>query len=156
MAENGDDKSTNLSLPGSDAAPKSEPVSFAETSVASEDNAFAPKEKQALPLASKLLIGILVVNTFGVGLWIGSQFMSRDGSDIPRKFTSGQIDPKETVLPAAPAPRATIRNLGEFTVADIAEKVAPAVVAIEVTARSSAEKTLATALDAPTPQFFFG
>jgi S1-C subfamily serine protease len=38
----------------------------------------------------------------------------------------------------------------------MAEKVAPAVVAIEVTARSSAGKPLATAIDTPGPQFFFG
>lgn len=115
-----------------------------------------PREHGRLHLSSKLLIGILVVNTFGVGIWIGSQFMSRDANDSPVKISGNQTDSKETTLPPPPLPKAGLHNLGESTVADIAEKVAPAVVAIEVTARNSAEKTLASAIESPTPQYFFG
>lgn len=114
------------------------------------------KDESGFSLSSKLLISILVVNTFGVGIWIGSQFMSRDDIESPRKPTTGQVETHETELPVAIPHKTIIRNLGESTVADIAEKVAPAVVAIEVTGRNGAEKTLAAAIDAPTPQFFFG
>lgn len=149
MAENGEDNSTKVPL-DLDAAAK--PVQIGSGESVSPQ----PGEKPHLHLSSKLLIGILIVNTFGVGLWIGSQFMSRDSDDYPRRAAAGQVDKKENALPSAPPPRATVRNLGELTVADMAEKVAPAVVAIEVTARSSAGKPLATAIDAPGPQFFFG
>lgn len=121
----------------------------------STSDLYSPDGKLPLHLSSKLLIGILVVNTFGIGIWIGSEFMPRDSNENPRS-SSSQIDTKETVLPPAPPPRETVRNLGESTVADIAEKVAPAVVTIEVTAKNPAGKTLAAAIDPPTPQFFFG
>lgn len=143
MAENGDDNSTKVSAPDSDAAAKP-----AQSGSAAD--------KPHLHLSSKLLIGILIVNTFGVGIWIGSQFMSRDNDESSRRVPTGQVDTKENTLPSAPPPRATVRNLGELTVADMAEKVAPAVVAIEVSARTSAGKPLATAIDSPGPQFFFG
>ena len=143
MAENGDDNSTKVSAPDSDVAAKPAPPG-------------SVGEKPHLHLSSKLLIGILIVNTFGVGLWIGSQFMSRDSDENPRRPPAGQFDSKENTLPSAPPPRATVRNLGELTVADMAEKVAPAVVAIEVSAKTSAEKPLASTIDTPGPQFFFG
>ncbi len=114
------------------------------------------KQTTALSLSSRLLIVILILNTFGVGLWIGSQFMSHDTQDSLRKSPQGQVDTKEVELPPAPSSHVVVRNLGENTVADIAEKVAPAVVAIEVTAKNSAERALATAIDTPAPQFFFG
>ncbi len=156
MAENGDDIASKVSA--SELLDSAKPVPVSESnSVLSEPLiAHQPREKATLHLSSKLLIGILIVNTFGIGLWIGSQFMSRDTNENFRKPPSGQIDTTVTVLPSGPPPRATVRNLGELTVADMAEKVAPAVVAIEVTARGSAEKALVSAMDAPTPQFFFG
>ncbi len=146
MAENGDDNSTKVSAPDSDAAVKPTQAG----------SALQPAEKPHLHLSSKLLIGILIVNTFGVGIWIGSQFMSRDNDEDPRKVATGQVDTKENALPSAPPPRATVRNLGELTVADMAEKVAPAVVAIEVSTGPAAGKPMATAIDTPGPQFFFG
>ncbi|HNB21381.1 MAG TPA: trypsin-like peptidase domain-containing protein, partial [Candidatus Melainabacteria bacterium] len=114
------------------------------------------KEGPGLSLSSKLLISILVVNTFGIGIWIGSQFLPRDSSESVRKPVPSQANAPETELPVAIPHKSAIRNLGESTVADIAEKVAPAVVAIEVTARNTAEKSLAAAIDSPSPQFFFG
>ncbi|MBX9952692.1 MAG: trypsin-like peptidase domain-containing protein, partial [Candidatus Obscuribacterales bacterium] len=141
MTENGDDKSINSTKP-------SQAESLADSA--------GVKDGSGLSLSSKLLISILIVNTFGVGIWIGSQFMSREQNDTPRKPVAGQLDTPETELPVAVPHKLTVRNLGESTVADIAEKVAPAVVAIEVTAKSTAEKNLAAAIDSPSPQFFFG
>lgn len=108
------------------------------------------------PVTAKLLLGILVVNTFGLGIWIGSEFFSKDDNDAVRKTGIEIKTPSSQALPSAPPPRATIHNMGEETVADIAERVAPAVVAIEVTATPSPEKAIASAIDPPTPQFFFG
>jgi S1-C subfamily serine protease len=130
------------------------PDSAEETTVNAQSTPH--REHGGLHLSSKLLIGILVVNTFGVGIWIGSQFMSKDQNDTPVRVSNGRDDSNENILPPAPPAKPEVRNLGESTVADIAEKVAPAVVAIEVTARNSAEKTLATAIESPTPQYFFG
>lgn len=141
MAENGDDKSIESSK-------ISQPESLADTA--------GIKQRSGLSLSSKLLISILVVNTFGVGIWIGSQFMSRELNDTPRKPVAGPLDMPETELPVAVPHKLAVRNLGESTVADIAEKVAPSVVAIEVTARNNAEKSVAAAIDSPSPQFFFG
>ncbi len=156
MAENGDDIASKVSASELLEPAKPAPGSASSSAIAEPVIASQPSEKPHLHLSSKLLIGILIVNTFGVGIWIGSQFMSRDTIENPRKPATGQIDSRQSVLPSGPPPRATVRNLGELTVADMAEKVAPAVVAIEVTARGSAEKALASAMDAPTPQFFFG
>ncbi len=116
-----------------------------------------PSTSKQWPVTAKLLLGILVVNTFGLGIWIGSEFFSKDDNDPVRKYSTleQKVLPGQS-LPSAPPPRATVRNMGEETVADIAERVAPAVVAIEVTARGSAEKAIASAIDPPTPQFFFG
>ncbi|PZM80679.1 MAG: serine protease [Candidatus Melainabacteria bacterium] len=162
MAENGDDnvvKATGHSgvdaVSGRDYSASSGPKD-GTNGVEIVGGQPGSKDETGFSLSSKLLISILVVNTFGVGIWIGSQFMSRDDIDSPRKPTPGQLETNEAELPVAIPHKTIIRNLGESTVADIAEKVAPAVVAIEVTGRNSAEKTLAAAIDAPTPQFFFG
>jgi S1-C subfamily serine protease len=156
MAENSDDNSINFTkASGAEtAADRVSGLSAADGSNGGEPSGV--NENGGLSLSSKLLISILIVNTFGVGIWIGSQFMSRDVNETPRKAPAGQIDAPERELPVAVPHKSPIRNLGESTVADIAEKVAPAVVSIEVTARNSAEKSLAAAIDTPSPQFFFG
>jgi S1-C subfamily serine protease len=141
MAENSDDNSINFTkASGAEtAADRVSGLSAADGSNGGEPSGV--NENGGLSLSSKLLISILIVNTFG---------------ETPRKAPAGQIDAPERELPVAVPHKSPIRNLGESTVADIAEKVAPAVVSIEVTARNSAEKSLAAAIDTPSPQFFFG
>jgi len=165
MADSGDETSVKVEAPdpaGSSENGRERMVTVDSPSTQSSGDTEKPlpdKEHQAhrgLDLSTKLLIGILVVNTFGVGIWIGSQFMAKDSNDGPVRLPSAQPDAKGNTLPPAPAPKEQIRNLGESTVADIAEKVAPAVVAIEVTGRNAAEKTLGAPMDSPTPQYFFG
>lgn len=108
------------------------------------------------PLTVKLLAALLMVNTFAIGLWIGAQFLSREKDEATRKAAVSQMEIDLPDPPPSGSPRPSTRLLGDTTIADIAQKVAPAVVTIEVMPKKPGSKEIAVTGEIPQPQYFFG
>ncbi|HEY9785659.1 MAG TPA: trypsin-like peptidase domain-containing protein [Candidatus Obscuribacterales bacterium] len=104
----------------------------------------------------KVLVALLIVNAFAVGIWIGTQILRADREETMRRVAISQLDQEPLeIVPEEPR-KTPSRVIGDTTIADIAQKVAPAVVTIDVAAPRGAGNSSAPPSESAKPQFFFG
>lgn len=109
-------------------------------------------------VTAKLLVAILFLNLFALGVWFGYSWRQTTGQNLQAIPVASQLPaPSALTLPnaTAPSPASTAAlgaAIGRETIADIAQRVAPSVVAIEAFASNLA----APQSTANKGQFFFG
>lgn len=110
-------------------------------------------------ITAKLLVVILALNLFALGVWFGYSWGQPNGQSSqsvpvtsPSPAPAASLTLPETAVPHTASTAALGTAIGRDTIADIAQRVAPSVVAIEAYA-SNVARTQATETRG---QFFFG